>query len=943
LSPHLFHFAACLLRLSILHYPCSINGILCFLGPKGDKIKIRMKTFVLLCVFLFSLVLFTCGNRPDMPAGGIAALSPLRINEVAISNKRSLVDDLNETPDWIELHNPGIAPIDLKGYGLGVEPGNGKKWIFGSRILMPGCFFIVYASGRNFQGSLKEERRSMGISEFVEGWADNQNDPPGNSSIVPVDFGDAITGVKDGRRILSARVTLSDNSHLLIWQKAQINVLFSRSGARTFNLEGYDKLCIVGTMEKGGRIGVRVLQRGLNDWVSYNRTITGNGRTDFEYMIPLRNEPPLDLSVVTGIQFVGVDVNTTVALSVRDIVFVKSAGYPHADFRLSGKKTAVSLYDPSGRRIERIGLYTTPMDVSQGRSASGDRAWVICGTATPGRPNSQQGYYGMTRPVTISPQGGFFNGPVTVKMEEGDGRKIYYTTDGSPPSMKSPRYDGSLTLRSTTVIRAGSFEDGLLSAAAQTETYFIDEEVKLPVVSVVVDPVAMFDPETGMYSNGPKAGEANPYFGANFWEDREIPASLELYETDGSRGFKIDAGLEISGNWSRANPKKALGINLKKEYGPEVLEYCLFPQYPTLDKFRSFLLRNNGTNYQKAMFEDPLLCTLGGELGLDFSKYRPVIVFINGKYWGLHDLREKHNPEMIRTNYGYKGDEIDMIKDYGYILAGDMGNYLDMLAFIRNHPVSEKANYERLKAMMEIQNFMNYVTLQVYFANTDWPANNNIWWRPRHKEGRWRWLLYDTDAGLNSWGQSIQYDFLSMITSEEGPTWPNPPWSTFLLRSLLSNAEFRRQFINRIASLAATVFSPERVDERIDAMAAEIRPEISRDMARWGRSEQLWQYEVDGIKAFARKRPESVFQNYLAFFKLGGTAVLNLDAKGGAIDIDGIRIGQFPYSARYFTGNPVQLTALVGKKPFRKWSDGITAKTRMVNLAKDTTLTAVFE
>ena len=128
------------------------------------------------------------------------------------------------------------------------------------------------------------------------------------------------------------------------------------------------------------------------------------------------------------------------------------------------------------------------------------------------------------------------------------------------------------------------------------------------------------------------------------------------------------------------------------------------------------------------------------------DKHASCPVFINGKYWGIYNLREKLNKHFFKTNYDIDDYSIDMIKNYGKIQSGTSAHYSNMLHYLRNNDITDSVHYKYLSTQMDIDNFMDYVGCELYFVNTDWPCNNNKWWRPRSPEGKWQWIIYDTDG-----------------------------------------------------------------------------------------------------------------------------------------------------------------------------------------------------
>ena len=75
-------------------------------------------------------------------------------------------------------------------------------------------------------------------------------------------------------------------------------------------------------------------------------------------------------------------------------------------------------------------------------------------------------------------------------------------------------------------------------------------------------------------------------------------------------------------------------------------------------------------------------------------------------------------------------------------------------------------------------------------------------WRPRTDEGRWRWIMKDTDFGLGLYGVSAGYNTIKWLYDpnyDKGTNWANQYDHTRLFRRLMEDADFKREFIDRAA------------------------------------------------------------------------------------------------------------------------------------------------
>ena len=901
----------------------------------------RFSIFFLLTAAADSLLINCAFRNLSEPDDDIVIVpDDIKISEVMTSNRSSFYDQFGETPDWIELYNKGDTAIDIAGYSLTDNPDQPDKWTCGSMLLDAGSYAVICASGKDITITEPEKTEVIDLmNAIISPWADSQNSIPGKSHVRSVLFPDKVYGVVDGKKIISAHMYLDDNSRIINWQTAEVAVIFRQ----TLDYSTFDKIRVIGTIQKDKLLEVRICQYGVENWLTYGQVFTGTGIENDSYEVPIAHEPRLNRAEITGFVFAAERVNDSVDITITGLTLIKTPSYMHAGFKLSSDGETVMMNNPRGEIIARHKLKPLLPDHSEGTKPGDFDTWMVFTTPSPGRANDTVTFAGIVKPVVASSYSGFFTGPVTITLTN-PLTDIFYTTDGSFPTTASMRYTKPFTIDTTTVLRYRGFSNGLAPGVIETGTYFINEKSDLAIVSISADPEALFDPDTGIYMIGPLASDTFPYFGANFWLDKEIPVHIEFFEPDGRLGFKDNAGLRIFGNYSRANPKKSLAIFFKNRYGQGSLTYPLFPDFPSLSRFQSFILRNNGGNFQRAMFEDALAGALSSGLDIDRQKYRPSVVFINGRYWGILNIREKLNTGYIEGNHGYAPEEIDFIKAYGDLEAGDKNHYNDMLHYLKTFDMRLDEHYDYIGTQMDIDNFISYMTCEIYFANTDWPANNNGWWRPKTATGKWRWIIYDVDGGFGAWGQAYDTNMLRLATDSLGPEWPNPPWSTLILRNLLKNNGFKQRFINRAATILSTNFETSVVIAKIESMAAAIQSEIPRDFARWEKPVSQWEKSIANLKNWAKYRPDGMRKNYTEFFSLGGTARVTFTIKGqGSIDIDGFTPTTYPFNGVYFKGNPILVTAVSGTDTFKQWNDGVIDKARTVEVSEYLALTAIFE
>ncbi|MEK7253229.1 MAG: CotH kinase family protein, partial [Bacteroidota bacterium] len=402
--------------------------------------------------------------------------------------------------------------------------------------------------------------------------------------------------------------------------------------------------------------------------------------------------------------------------------------------------------------------------------------------------------------VEFLPEGSFFQDSVTVQLLA-PGAKIYFTTDGSKPKPAPElRYFKPIHLQKTAVIRALAVATDKSWSYIFSQTYFINEpETTLPIVSLSIAPGRLFDPETGLYMKGVNAIDTLWQLpGANFWSRQETSCNLEFFETNGKCVVRSQAGLRLFGGMSRLFPQKSFALAARSQYGESRFRHPVFGK-SGLKKYKHLVLRNSGSDFGKTHFRDGLLTHLVKDWDVDVQDYRPAHVYLNGKYWGIYNLREKVNRYFIAGHHHVDKDSLDLIEHQLTKRTGSTAHYRRLLSFLEKNSLASPQNFAWVNSQMEVNNFLDYQIAQIYFDNQD--AGGNIkFWRPQTENGRWRWILYDADWGFGLYDQKAwRNNSLDFHTEPDGPTWPNPPWSTLLLRKLLENKDFERRFVNRFA------------------------------------------------------------------------------------------------------------------------------------------------
>ncbi len=587
-------------------------------------------------------------------------------------------------------------------------------------------------------------------------------------------------------------------------------------------------------------------------------------------------------------------------------------------------------------------------NISVGRFPDGANNQRFFEENTPNSPNATTYFEQViTDEVLFSKSSGIFpNGFLLTLSGASEGATIRYTTDGATPTATSSVYQNPIGVRLSRTVKAGIFKAGYLPSEITTHSYLIDVDHDLPILSIAFNRPDFFSETTGMYSFGNDYTDELPFFGANFWKDLEKPIHLTFFEK-GEIGFSTGAGAKIFGGWSRANPQRSLSIFFRNEYGDKRLKYPLFAQRD-YDEYEAFILRNAGNDWQRTMLRDLTLTGLMEDSNLDIQAGRPVVTYLNGEYWGIYNAREKINEHYLAALHKVPAKDITLLERNAEVIFGDNKEYLELINFISEESMANNSNYENAAAEIDLANYIQYQVAQIYFDNTDWPGNNIKFWK--HKNGKWRWILFDTDFGFGIWNaQQYTNNTLAFALEPSGPGWPNPSWSTLLFRNLMENDAFEKRFINTFADELNTRFLATNVKAKIETNETIVSNEMPAHIAKWGETSiTAWRSKVNDMKNFANQRipfVRSFIRNEfgLSFQKRVDLAIVSPNA--GSIQLNTIRITDNEWSGFYFPSVPITLTAIAQPGyTFSHWSGASTstAKTITIDPISNLQLTANF-
>ncbi len=498
----------------------------------------------------------------------------------------------------------------------------------------------------------------------------------------------------------------------------------------------------------------------------------------------------------------------------------------HTSFRLSRGGEYVGLFGPDGQVVDEVAFGPQLANVSLGRLSTVSDQWVAFPIPTPRKANTTRHRRRAAPdapPVEVTPGSGRYAGPVTVQLYTPvPGSLLYYTLDGSDPTVDGHEYTEPLEVTETTVLRAVALDDGAPVSAVTTATYLVGESTSLPVLSLVTDPAHLWDKKTGIYTH--------PWGRGRRWER---PVTVEWLSPEGALGFIVGAGLRLHGGASRGTDKKSLRLYFRGEYGPRELAYPLFGKEPGQTYDRLVLRAGAHDSWtcgdiawcpsdRVLYLRDQLVRDLHGAIGQVTARGRWVALYLNGAYWGLYNLTERIDDAFLATHFD--ASEWYAVSATGEITPGSADRWRRFADWVAGADLRVAAQYELAARQLDIENFTTYMLLNLWAQNRDWPGNNRDVARPREgPDGRWRFFVWDAEATLTADDTRSSFARLMADSDRLGD----------VLASLLKNVQYRAYFIAQIERHLAGALDTASVRARLDALAAEVRPELAAEAARW--------------------------------------------------------------------------------------------------------------
>lgn len=608
----------------------------------------------------------------------------------------------------------------------------------------------------------------------------------------------------------------------------------------------------------------------------------------------------------------------TVAPGAHVLVYCdKEATGLHTDFRLeSGKGGGVWLFQGAvADKVTDLAEQPAP-NIAYGRTTDGSNGWGYQAVPTPGQANCGSvcervlGSPVFSEPGQVVRQGASLTVALSLPKGAPAGTEIRLTYDGSEPTRSSWLYTEPIPLASTRVIRARLFCDGWLSPPSVAQSYlFFPREVTLPVVSIMTNNKYLNDPKIGIYVDGSyQQGKKNYEFN---WRR---PVNIEFFEGE-QRASAINQLCEarVAGGATRGAMLKTLAVYAHKRFGKKRIDYELFPdQKSGLRKFKSILLRNAGNDFDYLYMRDAIIQrTMAAHTDLDWQAWRPAIVFINGTYKGILNIRERSNEDNIWSNYDGLED-IDMIENWWDVKAGDLENFNRFQAFINEHGHT----LEEYGQWMDWSEFADLMLMNLYYNNLDTPGNNFMMWRPRTEGGRWRFVVKDTDFSLGLYGVSADYRIFNWLynpTYDGAHNWgANSRDATRLFRRLMDDKDFFRIFIDRACIYPGDFLNEKGTRELWDSMYEQIRAEYPHHRRLINQWWPNYADEVASARRWLSARTDQFYRQLGDYYRLGTAVRMGVNtstSRAGELEVafNGIRLSRGVFDGKFFAGREVTL------------------------------------
>ena len=586
--------------------------------------------------------------------------------------------------------------------------------------------------------------------------------------------------------------------------------------------------------------------------------------------------------------------------------------WEHTDFLLDyANGGSLYLWNPEGILVDSVNYPAAILpDVSYGRIMDGTPHWQNKIFTTPGEANITGGSTTVL-PVPVIAQND--NG-IVISASNYDvpaDTYIYFTLDGSTPSRTSAHFplDSVLTLSDdeTIVVKARLMSPHALSSQTVTRSFIKHpRSTSLPIVSLTTDEEYLFSESEGILMGNDWDGNCFKH-----WErplhleyfDPQTPQTPQPSQTLQTPLISQFVQADTHGVGSLLYSQKSLVLTAISRFGEESFDTGTFwPSKPQIQHARSFLLRNGGNRCLDTRFEDAFVQELFGQHveEIEYQAYHPVIVYINGQYKGIYELRESDDKAWVESNMEIEPDNIGLIKSF----TTEEESYRPVLELLAN----DEATFEEFASLIDIPLFINYLCAETFATNDDFPHNNVTLWRDEQQEmPLFHALLRNLDYVSTTSTRTNWLNYL-ICFGDDAVSVHNREAHQLFIR-LLSFPEFRNTFIDRMMVYLGDFCKPSVTLPIIQRMRDEIADEVA---PTFDNMTERPDYQRDFVNVIEQRlipycqiRPLLLNGNLNSTFHLEGVYLMTVQ---GADSINGIRLTEGDFDGCCFYSRPITLS-----------------------------------
>lgn len=818
-------------------------------------------------------------------------VNTLRINEYTTKKTVTFTDEDGDYGAWVEIYNYGEKEVSLKGLFLSDDASDFGKWAFPDIKIIPGGYITVFMMGKDkeYDGGQIHATFTLSGKEETLGIYNGRGDEIDVCKVYELE-----SNMTCGRDPENA-------DKWLFFPRATRNAANTVKGFEDINSARHPAYKSAYISEV---VAVNATLDTSPDGKSYSSGELYDYYKLYDY-VEIKN--PTDTDIELSDLYIGKSTFDkavwlpTVRLKAGDyriIYFADETSYDsksdkiYVDLGLNRYRNDLYLFDRDGNVVDSMETGLLFDKTSAGRASDSDDTVVYFTTVTPGAQNSSVTFSKAVAAPSFNLEGGYVDAGTALTVIVPKDCVVYYTTDGSYPTQSSMLYRSPITIDKTMSVRARAYKSDSLPSDDVCVSFIVGRKHNMPVVFLNTDEANLYSEKTGIWADGPNfdtnsmkyddsslsgAQKEDLFFRdapkANYWQSWERPVNFTYIDESGTQVLNFNAGIKTFGQYSRVHDQKSVSINLKDKYGIKEVVYPFFGE-DYINVFSNLVLRGAGQDANRSHIRDAFIArALLGKINCEVMNYRPVVCYVNGKYHGIYDLRERISDEFVANHTGADPDNLDRMKGSSIVQSGTSENYNALYKFVTTKDMTNADNYAYVCTQMDIDNYIDYWISQIYFANTD-PGNIKFY-RDRSEGGKWRWIPYDFDWSLSSTENRMS----EYVFRQDKKIYA-------IIQHLIRNSTFKKKFISRFCELLNDTLNPDRLMPLLRELTNEITEEMPYHIARWNfrntddnryvsgilmsapSSMDRWEKHIETAEDWLRNRDEKVIGHLKSYFRL---------------------------------------------------------------------------